>query len=574
MRPGLLVKLALLLAIFGILASGITGYYAYTVNRAMLVSAAQSDLITAARGVNRRLSQSVEEAADDALLLSRLVDVERVINGQQAQRLRIAKQELAQAFASMLALHPEYLQVRLIGAANNGLELVRVDSQGGLTLRVDDKDLQEKGHFPYVFETLLVPAGQIYQSSIAVNHERAAHDAEGRPGLMVATPLSRRDGRPGGLLVINLDLTRLLSQLQLDLPKDYQLYMANRWGDFLVHPDPTQTFGFDKGRRILMQDSFAPTHLLFERKAGSLALSGLAQPEQSAGKVMAFVRLPIGRGSRDDFVVTGLVQPLDSVLALAAPLGQRIIHMVLAFSVIAILLAVVFARAMLRPINTLAQAACSFPDTRQQVALPVERNDEIGVLARNFDRMQRQINSHMASLYDSQRELSYLAHHDSLTGLANRALFFQQLEKMLALSQRSGAQFAVLFVDLDHFKQINDQHGHAVGDQVLQVVARRLQHAVRGSDMVARMGGDEYLILLQGSFSTDALSELLDKLALIISEPMIVEDKRLEVGASIGYSLYPRDGTSAEQLVNQADHAMYHVKAIQRDGHTRQLPYS
>ncbi|MBV8679620.1 MAG: diguanylate cyclase [Aquitalea sp.] len=561
MRSGLLFKLALLLAIFGILSSGLTGYYAYSANRSMLVSGAKDDLLTLVQNINRRLAADIDEATADVLLLARLEPVERVINLPEGAEREGAKDRLAQSFAAMLALHPEYLQIRLIGAADNGLELVRLDSDHGLTKRVTGLELQEKGHFAYVFETLSLPAGQLYQSGIAVNHEQSSHDAEGRPGLMVATPLPRHDGRPGALLVVNIDLAHLLTKPLADLPAGYQLYVANRWGDFLVHPDVSQTFGFDKGRRILMQDSFPATRPLFERTRRTLELSGLDEPQQSPGRIMAFARKPFGMGTGEDFVVTGLVEPLKDVLAAAVPLGQRIVHMVLAFSLMAILLGVIFARALLRPINMLAEAASSFSSSAQPTALPVERNDEIGVLARNFDRMRLQINNHMASLYDNQRELSYLAHHDSLTGLANRSLFFQRLEQLLQQAQHEEIQFAVLFIDLDRFKEVNDRHGHACGDQILQIVAHRLLHVVRSGDMVARLGGDEYLILLQGSFTPHTLDELIGKLGSSIAEAMIVAGERLTVGASIGYSLYPRDGQTVEQLVSVADNAMYRVKA-------------
>lgn len=561
MRSSLLFKLVLLLAVIGILSSGLTGYYVYSANRALLVSAAQATLMGAAKDLNRRLGISVEQTTEDVLMLSRLVQVDRALNMPDGPERERAKDELAQAFASMLALHPEYLQVRLIGSADNGLELVRMDSAGGLTLRVAGDALQEKAHYPYMFDTLALPAGQVYQSAITVNHERSSHDAEGVPSIMLATPLPRHDGQPGGLVVINVDLNKLIGPVRADLPRGYRFYLANSWGDFLVHPDPGQTFGFDRGRRVFMQDSFPAAKPLFEHGANTQVVNGLDQPELAPGSIMAFVRQPFGLGVGNDFLVTGLVEPLDNVLANAQPLGLRIMHIVLACSVIAILLAVIFARALLRPINTLAEAAARFSDTRQHQPLPVERDDEIGLLARNFDSMQRQLHQHMANLYDNQRELDYLAHHDALTGLANRSLFFQRLEQRLAGAEGDQRAFAVLFVDLDRFKDINDRFGHALGDQVLQIVARRLLHGVRSSDVVARLGGDEYLVLLSGIASETALGELLDKLMRSIGEPISVDGVSLNVGASIGYSLYPRDGDNAEDLVNRADHSMYRVKA-------------
>ena len=177
MRSSLLFKLVLLLAVIGILSSGLTGYYVYSANRALLVSAAQATLMGAVKDLNRRLGISVEQATEDVLMLSRLVQVDRALSMPDGPERERAKDELAQAFASMLALHPEYLQVRLIGSADNGLELVRMDSAGGLTLRVAGDALQETAQYPYMFDPLALPAGQAYQSAITVHHEPASHDA-------------------------------------------------------------------------------------------------------------------------------------------------------------------------------------------------------------------------------------------------------------------------------------------------------------------------------------------------------------------------------------------------------------
>jgi diguanylate cyclase (GGDEF)-like protein len=150
---------------------------------------------------------------------------------------------------------------------------------------------------------------------------------------------------------------------------------------------------------------------------------------------------------------------------------------------------------------------------------------------------------------------------DALTGLPNRLLFGDRLESILREAVRNGECFAVLFVDLDHFKTVNDTHGHAAGDQVLQEVTRRLCSSVRASDTVARYAGDEFTVVLRHIVKNDDVQRIAEKILQVVGEPLPLEDgTRLQVGVSIGVSFFPDDAPDAETLLKHADEAMYAAK--------------
>ena len=561
MRPGLTFKLSILLACIGVVASGATGYYAYRANRTMLVNEAEQNLLTSTELLSQRFSVALGDVSQDALVLATLPSAAAIAQSDDGSGTNDARERLASVFASFMANHPEYLQVRLIAREHYGLELIRFDRDAQSAVRVAANGLQEKGQYPYVFDTLALPPRGIYVSPITVNHEHGAHSAEGRPTLRLATPVVAANGKATGVLVIDVDLASLLKLLQVDLPRGYEVYLANEWGDFLMHPDASQTFGFDRGRRILMQDNFPATRPLFEQSKNHVFMNGLLQPREAAGHVYAFIRRPFGVADGNRFIVLGIAKPLSDVLAGATLLGNSIVRMVLVSSVLAFLLAILFARALTQPLQMLAHAATHFFADHTMGALPLRRTDEIGVLARCFDRMRREIRSQLDVLHSKQHELVHLASHDALTGLPNRLLFTQKLEAAVDEAAGSGEQLAVLFVDLDRFKQINDQYGHAVGDRVLAIVARRIQLVLSDSDMVARLGGDEFIVLLRGSRSTDAAPAIAGDIIRSLNDRLLIDGQSMLVGASIGISHYPGDGTSAAALLLNADAAMYAAKS-------------
>jgi diguanylate cyclase (GGDEF)-like protein len=167
-----------------------------------------------------------------------------------------------------------------------------------------------------------------------------------------------------------------------------------------------------------------------------------------------------------------------------------------------------------------------------------------------------------ARLKEHESLLKQQAHYDALTGLPNRKLLSDRLALAIERAKRSSGCFALLMIDLDGFKMINDTYGHAAGDTVLIAVARRLTAALRASDTVARLGGDEFVAILEAGEDTGDASVVVNKLAQTVSEPIALDGGRLaNVGISVGVALYPLDATDPEQLMMLADHAMYRAKA-------------
>lgn len=570
MKLGLAVRLAIPIALIGIAAAALTGYYGYTASREQLTAAAEQRLLTATRVLARQLAVGLADTAADVKLIADHPLAARLLEYSDAELAGSAGAGTAQLFEGLLATHPEYFQVRLIDAGRHGLERVRVDRSAQGAVRVATAELQEKGHYPYVFEVLALPRGAVYVSRASINHEVGAYAGLDKPSLQMAAPVIDALGRTRGVVVVNVDLERLFQQLAADLPPGLRLFLANGEGDFLIHPDREQAFAFDRGRRALVQQDFPATAALLA-EAGQQELvtrsPAVAASAELDAEVAAFVRLPAtGLRLEEDFLI-GLAQPLSAVLADSDELGRMNLRLGLLVGALAALAALLLARALSRPLQQIVESLRAFrADAPQEQSLPVQRSDEIGRLARSVGELQRQIRLQFEALAEQRRALDQLASHDSLTGLLNRRVFLDRLEHALARAQRANGRLALLFIDLDGFKAINDAYGHAAGDALLQALAQRLREQVRAEDTVARLGGDEFVILLDHLDDEAGLQTVLDKVRAALALPVEWEGGPLRAGASIGIGRYPDDGASAVALLAAADQAMYRAKAASRRG--------
>ncbi|SEP88060.1 diguanylate cyclase (GGDEF) domain-containing protein [Ectothiorhodospira magna] len=274
----------------------------------------------------------------------------------------------------------------------------------------------------------------------------------------------------------------------------------------------------------------------------------------------------------------GMVVKMDAAEALA-PVHQlrRLTAMVLGgILLITVLLAAVFAHSLIQPMRRLTRVTSEISAGNHQQRAVEQGPRELRHLARAFNQMTDQliqfqnalearVTARTLDLEHANARLHHLAHHDTLTNLPNRYSLTDRLAQALSLSQREGPGLAVLFIDMDHFKNINDTLGHQVGDQLLIQVAERLRDCVRDSDVVARLGGDEFMVILTQINTPDQAGMVAHKIQGRLSKPFRIMDLVLHSSPSIGISLSPHDGTSVEALMKHADTAMYQAKSEGRN---------
>lgn len=535
------------------------GWLAYSQLRQL----SEHDLLSQMNIMLSRTEEQVDSVADTARanvhlfahsdLIQRYVMVE-----DDADRYDLMQPSLLRLFASYQEAYPVYREIRLL--TPDGYEDTRLAAPGLANLQEEESD------------TALFKAMQDNKemdfSSISTSPD------DGKVTLTVARPIRLKDRNAAPISAPVLLRGYLTVTASLDFIRSYitrqhightgYLMILDRRGTILFHQKPHMT-----GATLYS--------VLFHLKN--------EQQEQSGDDGITSVSFHDTRNIirwrqlQDDLMLVAVVpeSEFDGV-------SEQVARTVAAITLLAILLISVsfyllMRYAVLHPIRQLRQTAIAIGNGDLDTDIDIERIDEIGDLARSLDDMKRKLGVSMKELQRSHARIEQLAYRDALTDLPNRRLFVRHVEQAIALERRNHGRLAILFLDLDDFKQVNDTLGHKAGDLLLQEVAFRLQHCIRESDeltlshddsetprnQVARIGGDEFIIMLSALGHPEHATIVAQRIIAELARPVIVNDRSFIVSTSIGIAVYPADASDVDGLVKCADTAMYVAKRSQKN---------
>lgn len=228
--------------------------------------------------------------------------------------------------------------------------------------------------------------------------------------------------------------------------------------------------------------------------------------------------------------------------------------------VVGVLLSLMTSRRIVKPIQQVAEFASDIGEHNYDAKLSYRFDDEIGDLVSSFNDMSSKLQDEVLQREETEKQLRQLALYDSLTQLPNRTLILDRLSNLIEKARRTPARVAVMFVDLDDFKKVNDTLGHEAGDELLVESAKRFTEVIRPVDSVGRLGGDEFILLLDALQSATDADRVAEKILEVFKRPFAIDGRELTLTASIGISIFPEDGESQTELLQKADSAMYHSK--------------
>lgn len=462
-----------------------------------------------------------------------------MLEDDEAERYRLLQRPLLSLLLSYQKGYPYYYEIRIL--LPDGYEDTRS------TAAVIPNKTEEEGDTE-LFNAIKNAGNQVF-SIFAINPDNGEYAFFVSKAIKIKDPAVDpilAEPRLRGYLIITADLQFLAQQQsQSKIGKQGGVFFTDRFGRLLFPSEETAA-------RWSYSDELFKT-----------LLAGVGKNETVRGEL-----------SQVPHIIRGL-EIIDNLFAFAAlperelfqssrRLGAFVAGITLLATIIASLLIFTFvSRIVINPIRDLQRVTKRISEGNLDVEIHIDRGDEIGDLAGSFREMGK-------SLQSSSEQITYLAYHDVLTGLPNRSLFTEHLDTAVAHARRRREILAVLFFDLDNFKQVNDTLGHSAGDTLLKELSKRLITCVRQSDLlavpdsssetVARVGGDEFLLLLPDIQKPQDAATVAQRLLQAASEPFSIKSYEFHVGMSIGISIYPNDGDNASALIKNADVAMYHAK--------------
>ena len=358
-------------------------------------------------------------------------------------------------------------------------------------------------------------------------------------------PLHDGNGKITGLLALPIDLVNFTPIARnATLPEGSMIGIMNSSGVVIARSiEPEKWVGKNIRNTPIVE-------IVLAQKEGQAVSTGV----DGVTRMYGFTPIP----GTDWSAVAGI--PRESILQEIRSYALRngLIGLVIVLTILG--LAFYFSRKIERPIRAIADAALAVSQGNLQTRATTDGPKEISEVASQFNTM-------LDVRKDAEDRLSYLAQYDVLTRLPNRILFRERLEQAIGRAQRNNTLVALMFLDLDRFKEVNDTLGHPIGDRVLQRVSERLTKHLRHVDTIARLGGDEFTIVLENIHNVDEIIATANKIQEALSNPLIIEGREIFVTASIGISVYPFDMEDIDELLKNADIAMYQAKQEGRNTH-------